>query len=137
MRKPPRKKDERIIDKRIRLRVLFSATIIVVGTLFVYYFALSDSNMSRRDQTMVCTAILTHSLILSGVTLQGVSGVTSEMVRNGGRPSSCTYSALERATSFLIHSLPMPPPAETHSRPSEVLTEIFFFFFSFPHRFLA
>jgi Ca2+-transporting ATPase len=62
MRKPPRKKDEPIIDRRIRFRVLFSATIIVVGTLFIYYFALSDDQMSRRDQTMVCPAILTHTL---------------------------------------------------------------------------
>ena len=62
MRKPPRKKDEPIIDRRIRFRVLFSAAIIVVGTLFIYYFALSDDHMSRRDQTMVCPAILTHTL---------------------------------------------------------------------------
>ena len=54
MRKPPRKKDEPIINQRIRMRVLFSAAIIVAGTLFIYYFALSDDhNMSRRDQTMV------------------------------------------------------------------------------------
>ena len=54
MRKPPRKKDEPIISRRILMRVLFSATVIVAGTLFIYYFALSDDhNMSRRDQTMV------------------------------------------------------------------------------------
>jgi Ca2+-transporting ATPase len=69
MRKPPRKKDEPIIDRRIRFRVLFSATIIVAGTLFIYYFALSDDHMSRRDQTMVGPAILTHTL--SGVTVTG------------------------------------------------------------------
>jgi Ca2+-transporting ATPase len=53
MRKPPRKKDEPIISQRILYRVLFSATIIVCGTLFIYYFALSDDHMSRREQTMV------------------------------------------------------------------------------------
>ena len=54
MRKPPRRKDDQIINTRIRLRVLFSAIVIVAGTLFIYYFALSDdNNMSRRDQTMV------------------------------------------------------------------------------------
>ena len=53
MRKPPRRKDDLIINTRIRLRVLFSATVIVVGTLFIYYFALSDEHLSRRDQTMV------------------------------------------------------------------------------------
>jgi cation transport ATPase-like protein len=68
MRKPPRKKDEYIIDRRLRIRVLFSAAIIVAGTLFVYYFALSDDNiMSRRDQTMVCPATFTtHSPSLGG-----------------------------------------------------------------------
>ena len=66
MRKPPRKKDESIIDRRIRFRILFSATIIVAGTLFIYYFALSDDHMSRRDQTMVCPTILTHSPALGG-----------------------------------------------------------------------
>ena len=55
MRKPPRKKDEPIISRRILYRVAFSASVIVVGTLFIYYFALSDDHhMSRRDQTMVC-----------------------------------------------------------------------------------
>jgi Ca2+-transporting ATPase len=54
MRKPPRKKDEPIIDRRILMRVIFSATIIVTGTLFIYYFAFSDDHdMSRHDQTMV------------------------------------------------------------------------------------
>jgi len=53
MRRPPRKKDAPIITKRLLLRVLFSASMIVLGTLFVYVFALSDEEMSRREQTMV------------------------------------------------------------------------------------
>jgi P-type Ca2+ transporter type 2C len=53
MKKPPRKKDESIITRRLLYRVLFSASIIVVGTLFLYMFALSDDHMSRREQTMV------------------------------------------------------------------------------------
>jgi magnesium-transporting ATPase (P-type) len=53
MRKPPRKKDEPVISKRILYRVLFSATIIVCGTLFIYMYALSDNDISRREQTMV------------------------------------------------------------------------------------
>lgn len=52
MRKPPRKKEEPIITQRLLQRVLFSATIIVAGTLFIYQFALSDDHMSRREQTM-------------------------------------------------------------------------------------
>jgi len=65
MRKPPRKKDEPIINRRILMRVIFSATVIVAGTLFIYYFALSDDhNMSRRDQTMVRISLtVTYSAV--------------------------------------------------------------------------
>lgn len=53
MRKPPRKKDAPVITQQLLYRVLFSASIIVVGTLFIYIFALSDDRMTRREQTMV------------------------------------------------------------------------------------
>lgn len=53
MRRPPRKKDAPIITKRLLLRVVFSASMIVLGTLFVYVFGLSDDEMSRREQTLV------------------------------------------------------------------------------------
>ncbi|KAH9980652.1 calcium-transporting ATPase [Russula compacta] len=64
MRKPPRKKDEPIIDRRIRLRVIFSAAIIVAGTLFIYYFTLSDDqDVSRRDQTMTFSCFVFLDLV--------------------------------------------------------------------------
>ena len=53
MRRPPRSKDASILTRRIYLRVLFSASMIVLGTLFVYMHELSDGSMSGRDQTMV------------------------------------------------------------------------------------
>lgn len=53
MRKPPRKRGEDIISRRVLGRVIFSACIIVFGTLFVYATGLSDARMSSRDQTMV------------------------------------------------------------------------------------
>jgi Ca2+-transporting ATPase len=56
MRRPPRKKNAPIITQRLLLRVLFSASIIVFGTLFVYIYAYSDQDMSRREQTMVSVA---------------------------------------------------------------------------------
>jgi magnesium-transporting ATPase (P-type) len=58
MRKPPRKKDEPIITKQLLYRVLFSASIIVVGTLFIYILSLSDEHVSRREQTMVSSVCL-------------------------------------------------------------------------------
>jgi len=53
MRRPPRRKDAPIINQRLLHRVMFSASIIVVETLFIYIYALSDDRMSRREQTMV------------------------------------------------------------------------------------
>ena len=54
MRKPPRKKNEPVITRRFLYRVLFSASTIVLGTLFIYYIALvGDEEVSRREQTMV------------------------------------------------------------------------------------
>ena len=58
MRRPPRKKNAPIITRKLLWRVLFSASIIVIGTLFVYVFALKDSDMSKREQTMVCEDLL-------------------------------------------------------------------------------
>lgn len=66
MRRPPRKKDAPIITKRLLLRVMFSASMIVLGTLFVYVFGLSDDEMSRREQTLVsfvCQGHEAHSLM--------------------------------------------------------------------------
>ncbi|KAJ7647897.1 Ca-transporting ATPase [Roridomyces roridus] len=63
MRRPPRKKDAPIITRRLLYRVLFSASIIVLGTLFVYIFALEDDNMSRREQTMTFTCFVFLDLV--------------------------------------------------------------------------
>ncbi|KAI0309873.1 hypothetical protein OF83DRAFT_1179130 [Amylostereum chailletii] len=63
MRKPPRKKDALIISQCILYRVLFSASIIVFGTLFIYYFALSDDHMSRREQTITFTCFVFLDLV--------------------------------------------------------------------------
>lgn len=53
MRRPPRKKDEPIVTRRLLTRVLFSASVIVLGTSFIYLYELSDGSMTNRDQTMV------------------------------------------------------------------------------------
>jgi len=71
MRRPPRKKDAPIITRRLLYRVLFSASIIVLGVLFVYIFALEDENMSRREQTMTFTAFVFLDLV-SAVQNRGI-----------------------------------------------------------------
>jgi len=53
MRRPPRKKGDNIISRRLMGRVMFSAAMIVFGTLYIYALEMSDGTMSRRDQTMV------------------------------------------------------------------------------------
>ncbi|KAI0819205.1 calcium-transporting ATPase [Trametes gibbosa] len=64
MRRPPRKKDAPIISQRLVYRVLFSASIIVVGTLFVYLYALADEQgMTRREQTMTFTCFVFLDLV--------------------------------------------------------------------------
>ncbi|KJA28829.1 hypothetical protein HYPSUDRAFT_33216 [Hypholoma sublateritium FD-334 SS-4] len=72
MRRPPRKKNAPIITKRLLYRVLFSASIIVFGTLFVYTFALEDDDMSRREQTMTFTAFVMLDLV-SAIQNRGLS----------------------------------------------------------------
>lgn len=57
MKKPPRAKTAPIIDSRVIFRVLFSASVMVLLTLFVYLHELSDGRISRRDQTMVRASI--------------------------------------------------------------------------------
>ncbi|KAL9712101.1 High affinity Ca2+/Mn2+ P-type ATPase-like protein [Leucoagaricus gongylophorus] len=63
MRRPPRKKNAPIITRRLLYRVLFSASVIVLGTLFVYRFALDDDGMSRREQTMTFTCFVFLDLV--------------------------------------------------------------------------
>ncbi|KAG8856161.1 High affinity Ca2+/Mn2+ P-type ATPase-like protein [Serendipita sp. 405] len=63
MRKPPRTKDASILNPRIYGRVLFSASMIILGTLFVYAYELSDGSMSGRDQTMTFTCFVFLDLV--------------------------------------------------------------------------
>jgi hypothetical protein len=58
MRRPPRRKDEPILTQALLTRVAFSATIVALGTLFIYGYALGDAHMSRREQTMVSFAFI-------------------------------------------------------------------------------
>ncbi|KIK60813.1 hypothetical protein GYMLUDRAFT_43427 [Collybiopsis luxurians FD-317 M1] len=72
MSKPPRKKNAPIITRRLLYRVLFSASMIVLGTLFVYVYALSDDRMSKREQTMTFTSFVFLDLV-SAVQNRGIN----------------------------------------------------------------
>ncbi|KAK7021814.1 High affinity Ca2+/Mn2+ P-type ATPase-like protein [Paramarasmius palmivorus] len=76
MRRPPRKKNAPIITQRLLYRVLFSASMIVLGTLFVYVFALSDDRMSKREQTMTFSCFVFLDLV-SAIQNRGINcGIT-------------------------------------------------------------
>jgi Ca2+-transporting ATPase len=54
MRRRPRAKNAPILTARLFARVLFSASIIITGTLWMYIAQTAeDHDLSRRDQTMV------------------------------------------------------------------------------------
>lgn len=53
MRRPPRPKSAPVLSQPLLYRILFSASMIVFGTLFIYAVELSDGTAAQRDQTMV------------------------------------------------------------------------------------
>ncbi|ORX35719.1 hypothetical protein BD324DRAFT_631378 [Kockovaella imperatae] len=78
MRRPPRRKGVSIISRRLLMRVGFSATMIVLGTLYVFAHEISDGSMSRRDQTMTFTVFVFLDLVSA---LQN-RGLTCPLFRN-------------------------------------------------------
>ncbi|KAF5365950.1 hypothetical protein D9758_006720 [Tetrapyrgos nigripes] len=75
MKKPPRKKNASIITQRLLYRVLFSASMIVIGTLFVYVYALDD-DLSKREQTMTFSSFVFLDLV-SAIQNRGINcGIT-------------------------------------------------------------
>lgn len=53
MQRPPRPKDQPVLNQQLLMRIGFSALMVVLGTLFIYAHELSDGSMTGRDQTMV------------------------------------------------------------------------------------
>ncbi|WVQ99635.1 calcium-transporting P-type ATPase, PMR1-type [Kwoniella sp. CBS 9459] len=78
MRRPPRKKGDHVLSRRLMVRVAFSAAMIVLGTLYIYARETSDGSMSRRDQTMTFTGFVFLDLVSA---LQN-RGLTCAMFRN-------------------------------------------------------
>lgn len=74
----PRKKESSVLSRAVIIRVLFSAAMIVFGTLLIYAQATSDGSMSRRDQTMTFTGFVFLDLVSA---IQN-RGVTTALGRN-------------------------------------------------------
>jgi P-type Ca2+ transporter type 2C len=59
MSRPPRRRNDPVLTKSLLLRVLQSATFIMVGTIYVYRREmLADGEVSRRDTTMTFTCFV-------------------------------------------------------------------------------
>jgi P-type Ca2+ transporter type 2C len=58
MKRPPRKKGEPVITRRLIGRILFSALLIVLGVLYIYAREFEGGEMEGRDQTMTFSAFV-------------------------------------------------------------------------------
>ena len=58
IRMPPRNAKEHIITPNLIINTLISAFIIVTGTLFVFWYELSDNQITPRDTTMTFTCFV-------------------------------------------------------------------------------
>lgn len=55
MKKPPRSRNAHILTRRLVIRVLTAAFIVVLGTVFIYTSEMADGQVTTRDRTMVST----------------------------------------------------------------------------------
>jgi Ca2+-transporting ATPase len=62
MLKPPRKRNEKILTAQIIRRVLQSATVIIIGTLYVFIKEMTDNEVTARDTTMTFTCFVFYDM---------------------------------------------------------------------------
>jgi Ca2+-transporting ATPase len=65
LHKPPRKKDENILDKELLTNVVLTAIHIVLGTMWVFKNELEDGKVSDRDRTMSFTTFVMFDMFNS------------------------------------------------------------------------
>ena len=58
MKKPPRKRDEKILTYKLFKRVIQSAVCIIIGTLFIFVKEMVDGEITKRDTTMTFTCFV-------------------------------------------------------------------------------
>ncbi|ORY80287.1 hypothetical protein BCR35DRAFT_304486 [Leucosporidium creatinivorum] len=84
MRRPPRSKSAPILSQRLLARVGFSATLIILGVLFILARELSDGSTSERDQTMTFTSFvfldLVSALQARGLNVPLITGAPNKML---------------------------------------------------------
>jgi len=58
IKQPPRKVKDHIITPKVIMNVIISAAIIVAGTLFIFWWEMSDNQITPRDTTMTFTCFV-------------------------------------------------------------------------------
>lgn len=58
MKKPPRKRNERILTQQVLKRVVQSAIMIIIGTLYIFIKEMKDNEITARDTTMTFTCFV-------------------------------------------------------------------------------
>lgn len=87
MNRPPRARDARVLTRRLIQRVLTSATIIMLGTLGVYWHEMSsDKSVTARDTTMTFTCFVFFDMF-NALTCrsEGKSILRGELALTGNR----------------------------------------------------
>ncbi|KAM9895997.1 hypothetical protein OXX69_010822 [Metschnikowia pulcherrima] len=58
MNKPPRKRNDKILTRNVIKRVLQSAAMIIIGTLYIFIREMQDNEITARDTTMTFTCFV-------------------------------------------------------------------------------
>jgi Ca2+-transporting ATPase len=117
MLKPPRPKSSPVLDQRLVARILFSALMIVLGTLFVYVHE-HDGSSTTRDQTMTFTSFVFLDLV-SAVQNRGLS---CGLGQNRMLALTCSISLVVQLA--LVYFPPLQAIFQTEALSSRDLTVI-------------
>ena len=87
MNRPPRSRNARVLTRRLIQRVLTSATIIMLGTLSVYWHEMSsDKSVTARDTTMTFTCFVFFDMFNAlACRSEGKSILRGELALTGNR----------------------------------------------------
>jgi P-type Ca2+ transporter type 2C len=60
--RPPRRQSDSILSNLLLFRVVTSALLVIVGTLWVHYSEIEEGEVTRRDTTMTFTTFVMFDL---------------------------------------------------------------------------
>lgn len=123
MKRPPRKRTDPIITSRLIARILFSASTIVLGTIWIYWGELNgDGFADSRDQTMTFTCFVFLDLTSA---IQS-RGLTVPLWPNGNKMLITTVSVSFVTQLALIYLAPLQGIFQTTSLSMSDLLLLFF-----------